>query len=87
MDIFDLLSRLLEDTQTLIETAVVIVAVIFFLVIAIQSRFAVGKTILAFLIAAFVVWVVFNIDFGRDLIDDTITDSAPAQIGDPSGVY
>jgi hypothetical protein len=84
MDIFDLLRRLLNDTEALLQVAVVVIALIFFLVVAIQSKFSVGKTILAFLIAAFVIWVVFNIDFGRDLMDDTINPGAPAQFSEPA---
>lgn len=80
MDIFDLLNRLLSDTEALVRTGVVVVAMIFFLIVAIQSRFAFGRTLMAFLVAAFVIWVVFNIDFGRDLIDDTIDPGTAAGI-------
>lgn len=84
--IFQIGDTLLGQTQFFLTTLAVVVAIAFFIVIAIRSRFAWGPMILAAAAASFVIWVVLNVETGRQIIDDTIDapepdgNSAPAEL-------
>lgn len=84
--IFQIGDTLLGQTQFFLTSLALVVAIAFFIVIAVRTRFAWGPMILAAAAASFVIWVVLNVESGREIIDDTIDapepdgNSAPAEL-------
>lgn len=83
-DLFGILDGLLGDTEDVLLTAAVVVAIGFFIFMAVRAKFAWAAMVLAAGAAAFVLWVVNNVEFGRDIVDETINpdeaESAPAEL-------
>ena len=55
---FDWINGLLSDGMSTLRLLVTLAAAVVFLVTAISSRFAVGKTLITAILAGFVVWAV-----------------------------
>jgi hypothetical protein len=71
---FDWINGLLADAQTTLRTFVILASIVVFLVIAISTRFAIGKTIITGLIAGFVIWLAAS--GGLNWISDRVGDEA-----------
>lgn len=55
---FDWINNLIADGTTTLRAFVFLAAAVIFLVVAITTRFAVGKTLITAILAGFVVWAV-----------------------------
>lgn len=81
--IFEIGDTLLGQTQFFLTTLALVVAIAFFIIIAIRTRFAWAPMLLAAAAASFVVWVVINVESGRQIIDDTIDAPEPEENSAP----
>lgn len=78
-DIFDIGNRLASESRTLLLAVVGVVAVLYIIWKAIESRMAVAAIAVALLGAGLLVWGVYNVVFLRDRTGETVQqDSAPA---------
>ena len=83
-DIFQIGNRLATESRTLLLAVVGVVAIVFVIWKAVESRMAVAAIAVALLAAGLLSWGVYNVLFLRDRTGDTVQqdtvlqDSAPA---------
>lgn len=78
--VFQQINKLSANVVSTSQGVAIAVAVVIFLMVGISCRFKASTMIITFLCCSFGVWAVFNMNFGKQSMSDTIggNNAAPA---------
>ncbi len=81
---FTKINTLAGSTLSTAQIVAIAFAVIMFFVLSARSNFKTSSMIISFVVCSFFVWAVFNMNWGKTTMGETInTNPAPAANGQP----